>query len=220
MEIREAIRTNGSVRNFTDEPVDDATVHAVLDDARFAPSGGNRQGWRVAVVKDVALRRELAALMQPVWNEYVAMGAGGVTPFNVITDAAPIPDAPHATNPLLDAIETVPVVLVVAADTNLLATMDKDLDRPNLTGGASVFPFCWNLMLSARAHGLGGVMTTFLTRAEPLAAPLLALPPDHALMATIFLGHPVHQPTKLRRYPVEDFARIDRFDGPPFTAQP
>ena len=67
MEIREAIRTNGTVRAFTDEPVDDATIASILDDSRFAPSGGNRQPWRVAVVGDSLLRRELALLMQPVW---------------------------------------------------------------------------------------------------------------------------------------------------------
>ena len=52
MDIQTAIRTNGAVRSFTDEDVADATVFDILDDARFAPSGGNRQGWRVAIVKD------------------------------------------------------------------------------------------------------------------------------------------------------------------------
>ncbi|MEK7424091.1 MAG: nitroreductase, partial [Actinomycetota bacterium] len=39
---------------------------------------------------------------------------------------------------------------------------------------------------------------------------------DHALAATIFLGVPLHQPTKLRRNPVESFTTVDRFDGAPF----
>jgi len=216
MDLREAIRTNGAVRSFTDAPVTDEVLAAVLDDARFAPSGGNRQGWRIAIVRDAAVRRQLADLMQPVWDEYVAQGAAGVTPFNVVDDLPPDPGAPHADNPLLDAIEAVPVVLAIAADLSCLAMMDKDLDRPTLTGGASVYPFCWNLLLAARDRGLGGVMTTFLSRVEPAAAPLLELPPDHALAATIFLGHPVHQPTKLKRNPVESFARWDTFAGPPF----
>jgi hypothetical protein len=62
-------------------------------------------------------------------------------------------------------------------------------------------------------------MTTFLSRQEPEAAPLLALPDGHALVATIFLGHPEHQPTKLTRNPVESFATIDRFDGPPLESR-
>lgn len=216
MELRDAIRGTGAVRDFTDEPVDDATLYSILDDARFAPSGGNRQGWRVAVVRDREIRREMGVLMQPVWNEYMALGLLGQTPFNVIDDAEPNPTADHVPNPLLDAIESVPVMLAVAADMQYLAMMDKDLDRPTLTGGASVYPFCWNVILAARDRRIGGVMTTFLSRVEPAATPLLGLPDGHALAATIFLGHPVHQPTKLSRHPVEAFTRIDRFDGPAF----
>ena len=77
LDLTTAIRTNGSVRAFTDEPVSDATLHAVLDDARFAPSGGNRQPWRIAIVRDQALRAQLGALMRPVWDEYVSIGATG-----------------------------------------------------------------------------------------------------------------------------------------------
>ena len=113
------------------------------------------------------------------------------------------------------SIETIPVVLAIAADLRSVALMDGDLERPPITGGASIYPFCWSLLLSARAHGLGGVMTTFLSRAEPGAAPLLGLPDSYALVATIFLGVPEHQPTKLKRNPVESFTTIDRFDASP-----
>ncbi|HAP76778.1 MAG TPA: NADH dehydrogenase FAD-containing subunit, partial [Acidimicrobiaceae bacterium] len=65
MELTTALRTTGAVRGFTADPVDDATIAAVLDDARFAPSGGNRQPWRVAVVRDPAVRRGMADLMRP-----------------------------------------------------------------------------------------------------------------------------------------------------------
>ncbi|MDO8391916.1 MAG: nitroreductase family protein [Actinomycetota bacterium] len=215
MDISTAIRTNGSVRGFTADPVADATVAAVLDDARFAPSGGNRQPWRVAVVKDQAIRRTMADLMLPVWREYVGANATGVTAFafGKSIDATPI-DAPNA---LVENIHDIPLVLAIAADLHHIALMDGNLDRPPVTAGASIYPFCWNLLLSARAHGLGGVMTTFLSRAEPAVAPALGLPAGHALAAVIFLGVPVHQPTKLSRKPVESFTTIDRFDGPAFA---
>jgi nitroreductase len=218
MEIREAIRTNGTVRHFTDEPVDDATIASILDDARFAPSGGNRQPWRVAVVEDRVLRRELATLMQPVWDEYLETAMAGGNPFNVVDYVKPTDITPNKHNDLFAHIDSIPVVLAVAADLSKVAMMDAELERPPVTGGASIYPFCWNLMLSARAHGLGGVMTTFLSRVEPAAAPALGLPDHHALVTTIFLGHPVHQPTKLKRHPVESFATRHRFDGPTFTA--
>jgi nitroreductase len=213
MDLIEALRGTGAARGFTDEAIDDSTVAALLDDARFAPSGGNRQPWRVAVVHDLALRRQLADLMRPVWNAYVGMASvtGDRAPFafGQGTDAAPV----AAPNALIDNIEQVPVVLAIAADLRRIALMDGNLERPAMTGGASVYPFCWSILLAARARGLGGVITTFLSRAEPAAAPLLGLPADHALAATIFLGRPQHQPTRLRRNAVNSFATIDRFDG-------
>lgn len=211
-----ALRTTGAVRRFTSEAVPDAAVHQILDDARFAPSGGNRQPWRVAIVKDPALRRRLADLMQPVWDSYVARGQLGVTPYNCVDDIEPDHVA-HAPNELLDQVESVPVMLAVAADLRKIALMDGQLERPALTGGASIYPFCWSILLSARERGLGGVITTFLSRVEPAAAPEIGLPEHHALAATIFLGVPEFQATKLRRGEVSDFTTLDRFDGPPFT---
>jgi nitroreductase len=220
MELRVGIRETGAVRGFIDEPVSDDTLHAILDDARFAPSGGNRQPWRVAVLKDPARRRALGDAMRPVWNEYAAIAAAGRTPFTVVEPAATTlsSTAPgNVPNDLIDNIAEIPVVLAVAADLSRIAMMDKDLDRPTMTGGASVYPFCWNILLAARERGLGGVITTFASRVEPATGPLLGLPADHALVATVFLGRPVKQLTKLRRQSVETFATVDRFDGPPFT---
>ncbi len=217
-ERAEVLRTTGASRKFTDDAVPDAVLYDVLDDARFAPSGGNRQPWRVAVVRDAAVRRSLAELMQPVWDEYVAHGAAGRTPFNAVDDAPPPDDVPHAPNDLLAAIESVPVVMVVAADLHQIALMDAHLGRPPLTGGASIYPFCWSILLAASRRGLGGVMTTFLSRVEPEAEALVGLPEHHALAATIFLGVPERQVTRLRREPVETFATVDRFDGAPFGA--
>jgi nitroreductase len=215
MDLQYALRTNGTVRSFRDEPVGLDTVAAILDDARFAPSGGNGQPWRVAVIEDRPLRQGLADLMQPVWDEYLEIRMTGGQPYTVVGYETPDEITPGKPNELLDNIDSVPVVLTIAADLSKIAMMDANLERPPMTGGGSIYPFCWNLMLSARHHGLGGVMTTFLSRCELEAADLLGLPKDHALVATIFLGHPVKQPTRLNRQPVESFATIDRFDGAP-----
>jgi nitroreductase len=88
MELRDGIRTTGAIRGFTDQVVDDQVVHDILDDARFAPSGGNRQPWRVVVVKDPTLRHQLGESMKPVWDEYVAISATGKTPFTVVDASA------------------------------------------------------------------------------------------------------------------------------------
>ena len=218
MDLREALRSTAAIRVFTDRPVSDETIAAILDDARFAPSGGNRQPWRIAVLKDRAVRRSLADAMQPVWDDYMVAAAAGQTPFTAVPPAGYTPPTdrpPHAPNPLLTNIESIPVVLAVAADLSRIALMDKDLDRPAVAGGASIYPFCWSILLAAREHDLGGVITTFATRVEPITGPLLGLPADHVLAAVIFLGHPERRPTKLKRSPV--VTTIDRFDGPPLS---
>lgn len=209
----EALRSTGAVREFADTAVPDSVVNEILDTARFAPSGGNRQPWRVAVIEDRHLRRQLAELMQPVWDEYIAARATGQAPFNPL-DYRPPAEIVPATNPLLDQLEQVPVVLAIAADLGEIAAMDADLDRLPIVAGASIYPFCWNLLLAARAQGLGGVLTTFLARAEPAAAEILGLGEHLALAATIMLGYPIHQPTRLRRNDVGAFATRNRFDGP------
>ena len=73
MELTEALRTTGAVRDYTDEPVDDDVLARVLDTARFAPSGGNVQAWRVVVVRDAALRTRLRELYLRGWYDYLAM---------------------------------------------------------------------------------------------------------------------------------------------------
>ena len=214
MDLLETLRSNGAVRGFTNDPVSDDTIAAILETARFAPSGGNKQPWRVAVVKDSTVRDTMATLMRPVWQEYCGATAVGLRPFAFgrSVDAAPV----STPNALIDEIQAVPVVLAVAANLHDIAIMDGNLQRPPVVGGASIYPFCWSILLAARAHGLGGVMTTFLSRNEVAAAPALGLPPDHALVATLFLGVPTHQNTKLTRRPVNSFATVDRFDGDAF----
>jgi nitroreductase len=219
MELHEAMRTTAAARSFTHEPVDRATLHRILDSARFAPSGGNQQGWRVVVVEDRALRRQLADLSAPVWSRYLAEQAAGHRAYSVVEPApadVAIPDGLPA-HSLLAHVEDVPVVLVIAVDLRTLAVTDRDLDRPSVIGGGSIYPFVHNVLLAARAEGLGGVLTTFLAAAEREAAPLLGLPDHHAIVAMVGLGHPTHQPTKLRRRPVEAFTTVDRFDGTPFS---
>lgn len=211
------MRTTAAAREFTDDPIPPEVLHAILDDARFAPSGGNQQPWHVVIVRDPGLRRRIADLSDGVWRRYLAEQAAGYRAFSVVD---PAPDdvevaddlRPH---PMFSAIETVPEVVVVTVDLRALAVTDRDLDRPSVVGGASIYPFVHNILLAARARGLGGVLTTFLAAAEPEIGPVLGLPEHHAVVALLGLGTPVHRPTRLRRRPVEEFTTVDSFDGPP-----
>jgi nitroreductase len=217
VELSDVMRTTAAVRAFTDDPVPSEVLHRILDDARFAPSGGNQQGWHVTVVRDPATRRQIADLSAAVWRRYLAEQAAGYRAFSVVDPAPPdvaVPDDLPA-HAMFGHIESVPEVLVVSADLRTLAVTDRDLDRPSVVGGASIYPFVHNILLAARNQGLGGVLTTFLAANEPEVGALLHLPRGHALVALLGLGTPVHQPTRLRRRAVEEFTTIDRIDGPP-----
>jgi nitroreductase len=225
MELLDVMRATGAIREFTDEPVDDAVLHGILDAARFAPNGGNRQGWHVIVLRDPAIRTRVRDLYMLGWREYTAHTREQKVPFAPGPDGrwtAPAVDleaarATPAPNEFGEHLDTAPVLLVVAVDLQALAITDNGLDRQSIVGGGSVYPFCHNVLLAARNASLGGVMTTVLARQEPAVRELLGLPEGWALAALVVLGHPVKQITKLRRDPVESFTSVDRFDGAPFS---
>ena len=221
MDLFDAMRTTFACREFIDEPVTDEQLHRILDAARFAPSGGNRQGAHVVVVRDRDLRQRLGELAGPPLRLYAAQTAAGEPPFNSVVPSNVDPDEAMATPTdqfsLFDHMGDVPVLLVVTVDLATVASMDKDMDRVGLVTGASVYPLVWNILLAARAEGLGGVLTTAVAPAEAEVRSLLGLPETHAVAAMVPLGVPVRQLTRLSRRPVEDFATIDRFDGPPLA---
>jgi nitroreductase len=222
MDLIETLRTTGAVREFTDQQVPDEVVMRVLDTARFAPSGANAQAWHVVLVKDPDTRTRLRDLYLPGWGDYLAMGAAGLRPWAPGNDrgaeAAAVAAAPDAVLAAANQgfaarFDEVPVLLVVFADLGALAAVDRDLDRYSFAGGASVYPFAWNILLAARAEGLGGVLTTMLIRQEDAVKRLLGAPDQWALATAIALGYPVRQSRRLRRAPVGSFATVDRVDG-------
>ncbi|MFT4821930.1 MAG: nitroreductase [Urechidicola sp.] len=220
MDHYEVMRTTFAAREYTDDLVSDETLYRILDHARFAPSGGNRQGWRVLVIKDQARRKALREIMAPTIQRYKAQAMAGETPFSSVTPSkvsqATI-DATSINFPLIDDLEEAPILLVICVDLNAVSSMDKDLDRVGVISGASIYPFAWNIVTAARNEGLGGVLTTFLANQEPKAKPLLNLPAHVAIAAMIAIGKPVKQLTKLKRGNVESFATIDTYDGAPLT---
>jgi nitroreductase len=228
MDLNDALRTTGAIRDFRPDPVPDEVLHRVLDTARFAPSGGNRQGWRVVVVNDPVTRVRLRDLYLAGWYEYLAQVEAGLVPWAPITDeqaeTRAIADAPAVAERAAEGpggfaehLDTVPVILAVLADLRVLAAVDKGADRYTFAGAASVYPFTWSLLLAARDEGLGGVITTMPIRREHDVQALLGIPDELALAAVIALGYPTHQPQRLTRRSVDEFTTVDRFDGPPFA---
>ena len=219
MELKEVISTTFAARQYTDDAVPDEVLHEILDVARFAPSGGNRQGWHVIVVRDAGKRQALQDLCEPTMRRYVAQAMAGEAPWNVV-DASAVSDADvAAAPPATAAVATVteaPVLLAVLYDRGLMAAFDKDLDRVGIISGASVYPFVWNILLAARNLGYGGTITTFAAAREAEALAVLGAPERYGMCALVPLGRPVKQLTKLRRKPVAEFTSIDTLDGPTF----
>ena len=221
MDLYEAMRTAFAARDFTGEPVSDEVMYRILDHARFAPSGGNRQGWHVIVVRDPAKRAALGPLIEPTFKRYLAEVRAGANPFNVVAPARVDRAAVEATRippGFIESLVHAPVLLLVTVDLSVVAAMDQDLPRIGVVPGASIYPFVWNILLAARNEGLGGVLTTFLVAQEAQAKTLFGIPDNHALAAMVPIGHPVRQLTRLRRRPVEAFATVDGFDGATFDA--
>lgn len=219
MELYDVMRTTGAVRQYTDDPMPDEVLERILDNARFAPSGGNRQGTHVVLVRDPKTRERLAELTVPAARRYIAQLRNGEGPWNPLqpcgVDAQTIAavEVPPG-SPLRDA----PVLLVVCVDLSVVAAFDQNLDRIGVIAGASVYPLVWNILLAARNEGYGGVLTTAAVAAEPQVKELLGIPDDYAIAALLPLGKPVRQLTKLTRRPVTEIATRERFDGEPFKA--
>ena len=231
MELRAAMRTTPATREFTDEPVSDEAIYAILDDARFAPNGGNRQGWHVIVVRDQARKQRIAELYDLGMREYRAHAEVGLVPF-VASEAywRNPPDGPQNLAVDLDAarrvplpdgstryLQEVPVLLVLTLDLSAISAVDSGVGRLSISAGASIYPFAHNILLAARGRGLGGHVTSVLARQEPALRDLLDIPEHHALGTMLPIGHPKREITKLRRIPVEEFTRIETADGAPFS---
>jgi nitroreductase len=227
MELLDALRTTAAIRDFTPEPVSDDVLFRILDTARFGPSGGNVQGWRVVVVRDPVIRRNLRDLYLDGWYDYLALAMAGLRPWSPVNDrdaeeealegaAAIRQQAAAGPGGFAEHLDEVPVLLALYVDLGALAAIDRDADRYSFAGGASVYPFAWNLLLAAREEGLGGVITTVAIRYEAEVDKILDAPESYALAGIMALGHPVHQPRRLTRAPVETFTTIDSVGGEPF----
>ncbi len=226
LDLVTTLRSTGAVREFQPGPVGDDVLRRILETARFAPSGGNRQGWRVIVVKDPSARAALRDIYLTGWYEYLAMGAAGLVPWAPVTDRAAeseavaraheFADAAAATEPgFAQALDLAPALLLVLADLSALAAVDRDLPRYTLVGGASIYPFVWSVLLAARAEGLSGVVTTMPVRREPDVRALFGFPDSVAMASLVVLGRAVSPPRRLRRAPVDSFTWVDRYEGSP-----
>lgn len=215
MELYEAMRCAPTTRRFTSDAIPPDALRRALDNARFAPSGGNRQGWRVVVVAAPDTRLALRDLYLPHWRAYLELTGGA----RMLAEPEGLDASRVRMIRLADEyaqrLEEVPVHLLVGVRLGDLAVTDAKLARQSIVGGASVYPFVQNLLLGLRAEGLGAAMTTLLIPAEAEVKHLLQIPEDVALAAHIGVGRRADPwPRRLARRPVEDFAFAERYGQP------
>lgn len=221
MDLYDVMRTTAAVREFTDDPLPDEVLHAILENARFAPSGGNRQGTQIVVVRDPETRERLVEITGPGARRYYAQAAAGETPWSAYAPSAVTDDEVAATEVpawVSDPIRKAPVVLVVCVDLRAVAALDQDLDRVGIVGGASVYPLVWNVLLAARNEGFGGTITTMAIAEEPALKELLGIPEPYAVAAVVPLGKPVKQLTRLTRAQVDEITHLEHWGGGPLRA--
>lgn len=180
MELFEAIHSLRAMRRLKPDPIPDDVLRRILAAAIRAPSGGNRQPWFFLVVRDVERRKHLAELWQAGYQEllknpyYAEATAGGGTPDR----QRMMRSVQHLAAHLHEA----PVHLVVC--------MDTDGQPAGFGHGSSIFPAVQNLMLAARALGVGAVLTTIHRYREREFKALLGIP-DHIVTAALIpMGYP------------------------------
>jgi nitroreductase len=216
-DLYEIMRCAPSTRRFTDEPVPRETLERVLDSARFAPSGGNRQGWRLVVVTDRDTRRRLRELYAEPWRAYME-ATGGRAALDAGEGSGIAPGRLRmlrGADEYAQTFDQVPVHIVVCVELAALAIVDSSLDRPSVVGGASVYPFVQNILLGLRAEGIGAAFTTLLTPAESQVRELLALPAGVALAGHISVGYRADPwPAGLSRIAVTAFTFGERYGEP------
>jgi nitroreductase len=215
MDLFEAMRCAPTSRRFKPDPVPRELLVQALDAARFAPSGGNRQGWRVVLVEDRTRREALRDLYLAPWRAYLERtGAARILADPGALDPASVRGVRRA-DEYAERLDEVPVHLVVGVRLSDLAVTDAELPRQSIVGGASVYPFVQNLLLALRAQGLGAALTTLLVPAEAEVKRLLEIPEEIALAAHIGVGYRADPwPTRLARRPVAEFAFRERYGEP------
>jgi nitroreductase len=199
-DLFEIIRTTRSMRRLKPDPVPSELVRKILEAGVCAPSGGNMQRWRFLVIKDAGIKQTVGTLYKRAWDEVVAprYRAGEPAPgtsrerFLRLLDAA---------EHLAAHIHEAPVWIVPCLEG---AT-------PTRTSGSSIYPAVQNILLAARALGLGATLTTLYLNFETEAEAALGLPADWHSYALIPIGYPMGRFGPVRRIALSDVVYQDRW---------
>lgn len=197
IDVLEAIATTRSMRRLKPDPISDDILWQILEAATRAPSGSNQQNWSFIVVRDPSLKREIQRHYADVARGYferdpqTAPGADGGDVMRRVRSSAA-----H----LADHLHEAPVLVLCCIR-----------GERSFSLGSSIYPAAQNLMLAARAFGIGSTLTTFHLSREAEIKALLDIPDDVHTAALIPLGYPEGRWGQGPRRPVEEVVYLDRF---------
>ena len=200
MDFFETVTTQRAMRRLKPDPIPDAVLRQIMDATICAPSGGNRQGWSFLVVRDPAKRVRLGELYREAWGELMKV------PYYRGAATAP-PDSPEgkmlaSARHLSEHLGEAPVLVLACIATD---------GRATITTGASIYPAVQNLMLAARALGVGSCLTTIHKYRDPQVKELLGIPADVETAALIPLGYPLGKFGRPPRRPVAEVVHADHW---------
>ena len=200
MDFFEVVTTQRAMRRLKPDPIPEATLRQIMDAAICAPSGGNRQGWRFIIVRDPARRARLGELYREGWGELVKLPyyAGAAKEPAGSPARRMVDSAAH----LAEHMGEAPVIIVPCI------TLDPGV-KPTVITGSSIYPAVQNIMLAARALGIGSCLTTIHRYREPQVKELLGVPADVETVALIPLGYPLGKFGRPPRRPVAEVAFTD-----------
>jgi len=191
MDLLDGIMTTRAMRRYTDEPVTDEEIWTCLRAAIQAPSGGNIQPYQFLVVRDPALKARLGEVYLRAWDRY------GAATNAAIGGRFPSEEARRAWQRNVDASdhlarhlgEAPALILVLMPDIEMTVTDDEGVMDVGPTY-ASVYPAVQNLVLAARAQGLGTVLTTVYRIHEDEVRDICGIPDRYQVVAMLPLGRP------------------------------
>jgi nitroreductase len=202
-DLFEIMRTTRSMRRLRPDPVPAELIRKILEAGVSAPSGGNMQRWRFLVIRDPNVKETIGAYYKRAWDEVVSprYRAGEPPPgtsrerFLRMLDAAQY---------LADHIHKAPLWIVPCLEGA----------NPTRTSGSSVYPAVQNMLLAARALGLGATLTTLYLSFEKEVEAALGLPPDVHSYALLPIGYPMGRFGPVRRISLAEVIYEDRWGQP------
>jgi nitroreductase len=205
VELFDILQTTRAMRRLKPDPVPDALIHHILQAATAAPSAGNRQRWRFLVIKDAHIKQQVQRYYKKAFDEVVAP--------RYRTNASPPGVTPAQYERQLDTV-TYLTEHFHEAPVWIVACIDEGEQIPTRWSGASIYPAVQNILLAARALGLGATLTTRHLLFENEVEDILGLPPGVHSYAIIPIGYPLGHFGPVRRGPVAEVVYLDRWGKP------